>query len=285
MTKSLCGTASGIVVYRSTWKSLQSRLARTAQHQQTAYGKLPQKTLHSHSHSNLFLRHLCWDLNGNRNERVVATSLICLRRENIDPDSGGISFRTDTKRNAWEDRPNECQCSDPEVVAGPSSAAPGPPTTPDQLAAEDEEQIPSFQELGTVQLPEGRIVTYPNTLQHKFEIPQLKRPNKPGSLQLLQIHLVDPHYIVCSTQFVPPQSLEWWKEAIDYERICLENQIPLELSEIIIENLFIPEIWLNKKRKRFADYKIIGRLGRYPLRIKTRTTSSSVSYNKRANRR
>ncbi|OAA77011.1 hypothetical protein LEL_06695 [Akanthomyces lecanii RCEF 1005] len=196
------------------------------------------------------LHHMCWDLNGNRNERVVATSLICLRRENIDPASGGISFRSETKRNAWEDRPNECQTSDPEVVAGLSSAPPGPPTVPNSATSEDEEHIPSFQELGTVQLPEGRIVTYPNTLQHKFETPKLKESSESGSFHFMQIHLVDPHYIVCSTQFVPPQSLELWKEAIDYERICLKNQIPLELSNIIIEHLFIPERWLNKKKKK-----------------------------------
>ncbi len=195
-------------------------------------------------------RHLCWDLNGNRNERIVSTSLICLRRENIDPVSGGISFRTETKRNAWEDEPNGWHDSDPEVVAGPSSAPPGPSVVPDPPDSEDGEQRPSFQELGTVQLPEGRIVTYPNALQHKFEAPKLENPSKPGSLQFMQIHLVDPHYIVCTTRFVPPQSLDWWKEAIDYQSICLENDISMEISYKIIESLLVSERWLNKKKKR-----------------------------------
>lgn len=94
------------------------------------------------------------------------------------------------------------------------------------------------------------MVTYPNTLQHKFESPTLEEPYKPGSLQFMHIHLVDPHYVVCSTRFVPPQSLDWWKEAIDYEKICLENRIPRELSHYIIEYMLVPERWLNRKKKR-----------------------------------
>ncbi|OAQ95887.1 hypothetical protein LLEC1_01634 [Akanthomyces lecanii] len=196
-------------------------------------------------------RHLFWNLNGNRNERIVATTLVCLQRKNLHPVSGGITFRTETKRNAWEDRPKKRQNPTRETVAGPSHRPPNP--TAASAAAEPLDlgtrEAPSFQELGTIKLPEGRVVTYPNTLQHKFEAPTLANPMKPGSIKFMQIHLVDPHYIVCSTRFVPPQSLEWWEEAIDYQKICLMSRIPPEISHNIIEFLLVPEKWLNSKRR------------------------------------
>lgn len=132
----------------------------------------------------------------------------------------------------------------PDVIASSSSAPSVPP------GAEDGKRPPSFQELGTVKLPEGRIVTYPNTLQHKFEAPKLEQLLKPGYMQLMQIHLVDPHYVVCSTRFVPPQSLDWWKEAINYQAICLRNGVPNEISQKIIECLLVPERWLDRNKKR-----------------------------------
>ncbi|OAA70782.1 hypothetical protein LEL_09373 [Akanthomyces lecanii RCEF 1005] len=196
-------------------------------------------------------QHLCWNLNGNRNERIVATTLVCLHRKNLHPVSGGITFRTETKRNTWEERPKKCHKLTPETVAGPSRRPPDP-TVPPAMAEPLEpgtRETPSFQELGTIKLPEGRIVTYPNTLQHKFEAPTLAEPARSGYIQFMQIHLVDPHYIVCSTRFVPPQSLEWWEEAIDYQKICLMSQIPPEISHSIIECLLVPEKWLNSKRR------------------------------------
>ncbi|TQV90058.1 hypothetical protein IF1G_11285 [Cordyceps javanica] len=194
--------------------------------------------------------HLCWDLNGNRNERIVTTTVICLRRENIRPACGGISFRTEIKRNKLEEGPSRCRDLRPEVISGLSSAAYTPPVTAMFPESEPGERSASFQELGTVKLPEGRSVTYPNTLQHKFEAPKLEESSKPGCMRLLQVHLVDPHYVVCSTRFVPPQSLDWWKEATDYQAICLRNRVPNEISQRIVDFLLVPEIWLNRKRKK-----------------------------------
>ncbi|KAJ6780655.1 hypothetical protein PWT90_01315 [Aphanocladium album] len=199
------------------------------------------------------VHYLSWNLNGNRNERIVATSLICLRRDNIHSVSGGISFRTETKLNTWEDMPKSRQNSNEEVTAGPSSAPATAPAAPPLPGTR--ERVPVFQELGTVKLPEGRVVTYPNTLQHKFETPQLKEPGRTGCIQFMQIHLVDPHYIVCSTRYVPPQNLEWWKESIEYERFRVENGLPHEITYYILERLLVPEKYLsNTKRVRGLNH-------------------------------
>lgn len=64
----------------------------------------------------------------------------------------------------------------------------------------------------------------------------------------MQIHLVDPHYVVCSTRFVPPQSLNWWKEAVEYEDICRRKKLPGEIAHTILERLFVPDRWLNRKK-------------------------------------
>ncbi|ATY62775.1 hypothetical protein A9K55_007703 [Cordyceps militaris] len=171
---------------------------------------------------------------------------MCLHRENLHPVSGGITFRTETKRNTWEDRGKSCQSRGSERPPAPDPGVrPGPTNTFEPASR----KTPSFQELGTIKLPEGRMVTYPNTLQHKFEVPILEEPSRSGYIQLLQLHLVDPHYIVCSTRFVPPQNLEWWKEAIDYQRICRMSRIPPEISNMIIECLLVPEKLLNRRKR------------------------------------
>ena len=42
---------------------------------------------------------------------------------------------------------------------------------------------------------------------------ELLDQTKPGRRRFLRLHLVDPHYRLCSTRNVPPQSHEWWREA------------------------------------------------------------------------
>ncbi|KAM3506662.1 hypothetical protein MY10362_002251 [Beauveria mimosiformis] len=108
---------------------------------------------------------MCWSRNGGRNERIVASTLISLRRENIGTVSGEISFRTETKCGAWEDRPDGFRHLNLQMRAGTSSTTSGRPAVANGPRPRDRERTPAFQAIGTIRLPEGRTVTYPNTPQ------------------------------------------------------------------------------------------------------------------------
>lgn len=89
--------------------------------------------------------------------------------------------------------------------------------------------------MGTVELREGRIITFPNVLQHRFERMQLRNECEPGSLQFLAIHLADPHYILCSTRHVPPQSVGWWWQAANLDLLCAHHRVPFEIKRYIVD--------------------------------------------------
>lgn len=222
-------------------------------------------------------RYLEWNINGNRNEKIVATTFLCLRRENIHPFSGGMSFRSETKRHTWErpgikpigDKRTDSSISplsffeDAQFLASAASARSEPsssrlPSTNDPFKLADTSAAtscssrgrlptpgdfitPSFQALGTLRVPEGRLITFPNALQHKFEAPLLNDAGRPGWIQFLQIHLVDPHYILASTRHIAPRSLDWWCEAVGFEEVCTRYKVPEELSSYVIDELIGPE--------------------------------------------
>ncbi|KAJ3495539.1 hypothetical protein NLG97_g3324 [Lecanicillium saksenae] len=167
-----------------------------------------------------------WDLNGNRNERIVATTLICLRRTNIHPECGRISFRSETKLRDWG------------VDAPPGSQHLGSARFPVPLTAPSPvlgiEKKPMFQELGSALLPEGRTLTFPNALQHRFEPLIRCDESKPGSLQFMAIHLVDPHYRVCSTRHIAPQSVSWWWDSSGLRGLFQKHRVCPELRCMIL---------------------------------------------------
>jgi hypothetical protein len=71
------------------------------------------------------------------------------------------------------------------------------------------------QELGSVASEEGRLITFPNTLQHKVSPFSLANPSQPGHRKILAMFLVDPHHRIISTANVPPQRQDWRLEPKD----------------------------------------------------------------------
>jgi putative lipoic acid-binding regulatory protein len=70
----------------------------------------------------------------------------------------------------------------------------------------------TVQDLGSVVTKEGRLLTFPNILQHQVQPFKLEDPTKPGHRKILALFLVDPHYSVISAADVPPQRHDWWAE-------------------------------------------------------------------------
>ena len=74
---------------------------------------------------------------------------------------------------------------------------------------------PAVQESGKILCYEGRMVTFPSTIQHRYEAIELADKTKPGSAKALSFFLVDPNIRVTSTANVPPQRLDWAFEGAD----------------------------------------------------------------------
>ncbi|KAI9645911.1 hypothetical protein NHQ30_005348 [Ciborinia camelliae] len=94
--------------------------------------------------------------------------------------------------------------------------------------AYDRCNILPFQNIGSVILPQGRLITFPHTVEYCIEPFELADPNNPGHYKSITLYLVDPNYRVCSTRNVPPQQHSWWNEAMSDE--FLKLGVPREIA-------------------------------------------------------
>lgn len=86
----------------------------------------------------------------------------------------------------------------------------------------------SVQELGDVLTKEGRLITFPNILQHCVQPFRLADPTKPGHRKILALFLVDPHIQIISTQNVPTQRRDWWTEELQTTKSF--GKLPVEVG-------------------------------------------------------
>jgi Protein of unknown function (DUF4246) len=103
-----------------------------------------------------------------------------------------------------------------------------------------EDEGPTVQENGSVETREGRLLTFPNILQHRVGPFKLADPTKSGHRKIVALFLVDPNIKVISTAHVPCQQQEWWWEVTRTK----ENQqiagLPRELQDHILEDVDFP---------------------------------------------
>lgn len=87
-----------------------------------------------------------------------------------------------------------------------------------------------MQDIGAVDTPEGRLLTWPNILQHQVQPFELADATKPGHRKILALFLVDPNIRIISTANVPCQQWAWWAEEtrLKDSRIA---QLPVELQD------------------------------------------------------
>lgn len=88
------------------------------------------------------------------------------------------------------------------------------------------------QDLGAVACKEGRLLTFPNTVQHRVSPFSLVDPSKPGHRKILALFLVDPHRRTISSANVPPQREDWGYERQNAVNQALAN-LPAELQDIV----------------------------------------------------
>jgi hypothetical protein len=86
------------------------------------------------------------------------------------------------------------------------------------------------QDVGTVDTVEGRLLTWPNILQHQVQPFELADRSKPGHRKILALFLVDPNIRIISTANIPCQQRNWWSEHIQREKGGISD-LPVELQD------------------------------------------------------
>ena len=71
-----------------------------------------------------------------------------------------------------------------------------------------------IQDVGSVACLQGRLLTFPNVLQHRLEPFQLADPTRDGHRKLVALFLVDPTFRIISTANVLCQRKDWWSDEL-----------------------------------------------------------------------
>ena len=157
-----------------------------------------------------------WQLEGQMNEHIVATAMYAYDVKNVT--KSGVSFRQQTlihspvyryarHRRFWDilSKPAHEYGKDQFELEALSEIF----GFKDQYLRAEElgavyDDLP-FQNIGCINMTQGRLITFPHTMEHRMEPFELVDPSLPGHHRFVVIYLVDPHYRVCSTRNVPPQ--------------------------------------------------------------------------------
>jgi hypothetical protein len=131
-----------------------------------------------------------WHVEGQLNEHICATALYYYDNENIT--NSHLAFRQSCIDSTLEMGYEQDEHDFMSAVFG---------CEPDG---------PAVQEVGSVLCKEGRLLTFPNILQHRILPFKLADATKPGHRKILALFLVDPGIRIISTANVPPQQRDWW---------------------------------------------------------------------------
>ena len=165
-----------------------------------------------------------WHLEGMCNEHIVATSIYYYDVDNI-PESR-LRFRQEASLD-------EAGLTYQQDDHDPLAVIFGCETMRDE---------PAVQEIGSVVTCEGRLIAFPNTLQHRLDPFTLVDRTKPGHRRVLVLWLVDPHYRIASTANVPPQQPDW----------CVEPSAEVVAGQMSLEEAKAYRLELMKERTVLA---------------------------------
>lgn len=153
-----------------------------------------------------------WHVEGALNEHICATALYYYDSVNIEDSK--LAFRLPINAEAMVMKPAQSEWEAAEALFG---------------VRNDE---PAIQELGEISTREGRLLAFPNVLQHRVKPFGLRDKTKPGHRKILAMFLVDPFIPILSTSNVPPQRRDWWADQV--RKIPPFSDLPIEMFEQII---------------------------------------------------
>ena len=151
-----------------------------------------------------------------KNEYICATALYYYSNENIE--NSILAFRQQSTASVFEIKYPQDYHDWLPAVFGCEDGGPG------------------LQFVGSVDTREGRLLTFPNILQHQVQPFSLVDPTKPGHRKILALFLVDPHLKVLSTANVPCQQRDWWREHIEELGTGLDR-LPPELWDEVFDGV------------------------------------------------
>ena len=163
------------------------------------------------------MAHILREGRAHQNEHICATAIYYYSNENITPST--LCFRQQVNTSTAEAVKYQQEFHDwLPVIYGATQGDAG------------------VQFLGGVATPQGRLLTFPNVLQHQVQPFKLADPTKKGHRKILALFLVDPTIKVISTANVPCQRKDWWKEEVQSIPSALDR-LPVELQDEIFERV------------------------------------------------
>lgn len=93
------------------------------------------------------------------------------------------------------------------------------------------------QFLGSVSTHEGRLLAFPNILQHRVSPFSLADRSKSGHRKILALFLVDPNLRIISSANIPPQREDWWKESHQTINQLLRGRLSAELPDMVVDGI------------------------------------------------
>ncbi|KAJ2890533.1 hypothetical protein GGI21_006136, partial [Coemansia aciculifera] len=98
--------------------------------------------------------------------------------------------------------------------------------------------VPLSQEIGHIDIKNGRCIVFPNLYQHQVSSFRLADPTKPGHRKILAFFFIDPATRIPSTEIVPPQQQSWWAGSALSNSVL--GDLPLLIKEGILEHVDFP---------------------------------------------
>ncbi|CAD0113384.1 unnamed protein product, partial [Aureobasidium uvarum] len=162
-----------------------------------------------------------WHVEGLLNEHIVATAIYYFSNDNITPSY--LKFRHNCNEEAHLDL--EYEQGDWEHL--------------EKITGFQNDQDVLIQNLGSVLCEQGRLLAFPNVLQHNVGSFQLEDNTRPGERKILALFLVDPHVRILSTSKVPPQQKHWWESEVREQRDNIDSlkTLPNELMERVFQEV------------------------------------------------
>ncbi|KAL1410417.1 hypothetical protein Q8F55_004428 [Vanrija albida] len=165
-----------------------------------------------------------WHIEGQLGERICATGIYYYDEDNTT--ASYLGFRTGVDTEDWRGT---------HVLDHREFMAVYPVKNSGTEYYEDGGDV--VFDLGAVHTRQGRLLTFPNVIQHCVQPFELKDKSKAGHRKIVAFFLVDPATPIISTAHVPPQQRHW----ADHSQ--LPDKLPTEVKEMITAHLECPYGW------------------------------------------
>ena len=172
-----------------------------------------------------------WHVEGTLDDRIVATACCYLDSENVE--GGELEFRTS--------------------IHAPDHAEGDHRGVQQQYGLSNGD--PLVQSRGQCTTFPGRVLAWPNTLEHRVRPVRLIDPSKPGRRTICCFLLVDPTLRVRSTATVPPQQHAWVANEVHRSigHVISEGAVQKKISDMLVSSSCLIYEQACERRNRMVE--------------------------------